>query len=164
MGGHRRPLLVAAGAFSLVGIVAIGGIATARDRTLRASLDGVQEVPDADPDGTGKARVTVDEETGEVCFTVRFNGVGTPNRGHIHTGIAGANGGIVVPFFELVGVPADPRNDDLEDGHLEGCVTLDPAVPANAALLADIADHPEEYYVNLHNARFPGGAVRGQLE
>ena len=93
MGGHRRPLLVAAGAFSLVGIVAIGGIATARDRTLRASLDGVQEVPDADPDGTGKARVTVDEETGEVCFTVRFNGVGTPNRGHIHTGIAGSQRG-----------------------------------------------------------------------
>ena len=164
MGGHRRPLLVVVGAFSLVGIVAIGGIATAGDRTLHAALDGVQEVPDADPDGIGRARVTVDEEAGEVCFTVRFNGVGTPNRGHIHTGIAGMNGGIVVPFFELIGMPADPRNDDLEDGHLEGCVTLDPAVPANAALLADIAANPQNYYVNLHNARFPGGAVRGQLE
>jgi len=161
MGGHRRPLLVAVGAFSLVGIVAIGGIATARDRTLHASLDGAQEVPVADPDGTGKARVTVDEETGEVCFTVRFNGVGTPNRGHIHKAAAGANGGIVVGFFELVGLPADPRNDDLEEGHLEGCVTLD---PADADLLKDIAANPENYYVNLHNARFPGGAIRGQLE
>ncbi len=28
---------------------------------------------------------------------------------------------------------------------------------------ADIATHPEDYYVNVHNAEFPGGAVRGQL-
>ncbi|MBA3400981.1 MAG: CHRD domain-containing protein [Actinobacteria bacterium] len=26
-----------------------------------------------------------------------------------------------------------------------------------------IIDHPEQYYVNVHNAPFPGGAVRGQL-
>ena len=31
------------------------------------------------------------------------------------------------------------------------------------AILADIAAHPENYYVNLHNSRFPGGAARGQL-
>ena len=90
--------------------------------------------------------------------------MGTPNRGHIHKAATGANGGIVVGFFELVGMPADPRNDDLEEGHLEGCVTLDPAVPANADVARRIADNPEHYYVNLHNARFPGGAVRGQLE
>ena len=27
-----------------------------------------------------------------------------------------------------------------------------------------IAANPAGYYVNLHNARFPGGAARGQLE
>ena len=164
MGGHRRPLLVAAGVFGLVGIVAIGGIATAQDRNLRAALDCVHEFPDADPDGTGRARVTVDEEAGEVCFTVRFNDVGTPNRGHIHKAATEVNGPIVVGFFELVGLPADPRNDDLEEGHLEGCVTLDPAVPANAALLTDLVANPDDYYVNLHNSRYPAGAVRGQLE
>ena len=69
-----------------------------------------------------------------------------------------------MPFFELIGLPADPRNDDLEDGHLEGCAMLDLAVPANVLLIRDIAANPQNYYVNLHNARFPGGAVRGQLE
>ena len=160
MGGHRRPLLVAAGAFSLVGIVAIGGIATARDRSpLRAALAGTNELPATDPDGTGRARVTIDEDAGEVCFSVRINDVGTPNRGHIHVGTAEQNGGIVVPLFELIGQPADPANDSLEEGHLEGCVAgLSPT------LLGEIAANPAGYYVNVHNTRFPGGAARGQLE
>ena len=30
-------------------------------------------------------------------------------------------------------------------------------------LLKDIIRNPENYYVNVHNAPFPNGAVRGQL-
>jgi hypothetical protein len=41
---------------------------------------------------------------------------------------------------------------------LQGCVTAD------KDLIKDIRQNPENYYVNVHNAAFPGGAVRGQLE
>lgn len=92
-----------------------------------------------------------------MCFRVRFDSTGTPNRGHIHTGPAGVNGDIVVPLFELAASPADPLNDQLETGRGTGCVTADPA------LLAQIVASPTGYYVNLHNARFPGGAIRCQL-
>jgi CHRD domain len=30
-------------------------------------------------------------------------------------------------------------------------------------LFADIIENSADYYVNLHNSDFPGGAIRGQL-
>jgi CHRD domain len=150
-----------------VGLLTTGSVASAKQATvtLTARLSGAQEVPAADPDGSGKATVEVDVEAGEVCFDVKLSDVGTPNRGHIHEGAAGVNGPIVVPFFELRippadpgAAPTDPRNDALEDGRLVDCVPGDPAV------LARIVEHPENFYVNVHNARFPAGAMRCQLE
>ena len=34
---------------------------------------------------------------------------------------------------------------------------------ADAAVVKDILQTPAGYYVNVHNAEFPAGAVRGQL-
>jgi CHRD domain len=150
--------------------LALSGIAfaaTAKDAgVFKLPLEGAQEVPAADPDGAGTADVTIDVAASEVCFEIKVKDVGTVNRGHIHKAVAGANGDIVIPFFELrpppatPGAPAsDPRNDQLESkGTIAGCVTADPV------LLQDIVDHPADYYVNVHNARFPGGALRCQLE
>lgn len=141
-------------------LVAIGGVVNAGNDGVKfhVVMTGAQEVPPADPDGSAKAEVTIDAAAGQVCFDIKTDAVGTPNRGHIHLGAPGQNGGIVVPFFELVGLPADPRHDALENGRLADCVSADPAV------LGTIVASPGLYYVNLHNTRFPGGAVRGQLE
>jgi len=153
---------------ALTVLLTTGGVATAKQTTvtLTARLSGAQEVPAADPDGSGKAFVMIDVEAGEVCFDIKsLSDVGAPNRGHIHEGAAGVNGPIVVPFFELrippadPGAPAtDPRNDALESGRLMDCVPGDPVV------LARIVANPGGFYVNVHNARFPGGALRCQLE
>src|SRR5262245_21440179 len=151
---------------ALTVLLTTGGVATAKQTTvtLTARLSGAQEVPPADPDGSGKAFVMIDVEAGEVCFDIKsLSDTATPNRGHIHVGGAGVNGPIVVPFFELrvgadPGAPAtDPRNDALESGRLADCVPGDPAV------LAQIVANPANYYVNVHNARFPGGSLRCQL-
>jgi hypothetical protein len=147
-----------------IGLVAIGGVAQAggdKPVSLTARLSGAQEVPPADPDGRGKAQVEIDVDDGEVCFDIKVSDTGTPNRGHIHSGAAGVNGPIVVPFFELRpgDAPAtDPRHDAIEEGRIMDCVSADPT------LLADIVAHPENYYVNVHNTRFPGGTLRCQLE
>ena len=148
-------------------LLATGSVANAKVTTvtLTARLSGAQEVPSADPDGRGKAVVVVDVAAGRVCFDIKLSDAGTPNRGHIHSGAAGVNGPIVVPFFELRIPPADPgaaasdpRNDAIESGRIEDCTSADPA------LLAQIVANPGGYYVNVHNARFPGGALRCQLE
>jgi CHRD domain len=160
---HQKSALVVVCAVVLVGIFNLGGITTASGQgdeiRLDATLSGDQEVPPADPDGTGRAKVELKPAEEQVCFAVSFRNIGTPNRGHIHQGVAGMNGDIVVEFFELVAIPSDPRHDELEDrSRLEGCV------PASLSILNAIAANPAGFYVNLHNARFPAGAIRGQLE
>lgn len=159
MGTRRiRGSLVRLSIVAATSMVLAAGVAASDSQRFRTDLRGSNEVPAADPDGRGNATVRIDSEAGEVCFEVSVERSGTPNRAHIHIGAAGANGGIVVPFFELRENPADPRHDQLErKGRLSGCVTADPA------LLAAIEANPANYYVNLHNARFPGGSVRGQL-
>ena len=164
----QRRLLWFVVLIAAMALLATGSVASAKQTTvtLTARLSGAQEVPPADPDGSGKAVVMIDVEAGEVCFDIKsLSETGTPNRGHIHAGAAGVNGPIVVPFFELrippadPGAPAtDPRNDALESGRLQDCVPGDPAT------LALIVANPAGYYVNVHNARFPGGSLRCQLE
>lgn len=147
---------------SIIAIILLSlaaGVAASNSNRLRADMRGTNEVAAVvDLDSRGKASVRIDVDDGEVCFEVSFDRGGTANRGHIHVGPAGVNGDIVVTFFELREVPADPRNDQLERRQrLSDCVDADPTI------LAAIKANPSGYYVNLHNSRFPGGFVRGQL-
>jgi hypothetical protein len=124
---------------------------------LAAGLSGANEVPPADPDGRGLALVKAAGR--RVCFAVGWTGIGPPIFAHIHEGVAGVNGPVVVLFFdvpEVSGAPTAALPDTV--AAVGGC--LDGQDPA---LLRDIRRHPRTYYVNVHNAEFPGGAIRGQL-
>jgi CHRD domain len=135
-------------------------VAASDSRRLRTDLRGSNEVPPADPDGRGKATVGIDIRDGELCVELSWDNVGTPNRAHIHKEAPGVNGPIVVGFFDLhlAEHRADPLNDQLERrDRFSECVEVEPV------LLADIKANPSAYYVNIHNARFPGGMIRGQL-
>jgi hypothetical protein len=121
---------------------------------LAATLTGEAEVNasgvpnQGDLDGTGSARVTFNHGQGEVCFELVTDGIAIPTRGHIHRGPAGTNGLIVVDFF----------NGNTEAGPLSGCVD-----GVSRALIKEITKNPSGFYFNVHNADFPGGAMRGQL-
>jgi hypothetical protein len=135
----------------------IGAVpATAAPTTLTADLvGGAAEVPDpGDPDGFGAAKVRVDVRKQKVCFTLIVLQIALPAAAaHIHEGAAGVAGDIVVtlkPPTEIGGTGI---------GLSSGCVK-ELAKP----LLRDIKRNPGDYYVNVHNGAFQGGAVRGQLE
>jgi CHRD domain len=144
--------------FALVGVVALviglafTGIASADDEDFRTQMTGAQEVPPADPDGSARGKVEIDVAAGEVCFKFSWKKIATPTLGHIHNAPAGANGPIVVDL--LGAIPPDTLE---ADDDVRGCVTAD------SALLGLIVSNPDQYYLNLHNPRFPAGAVRGQL-
>ena len=135
-------------------------VSAAEGLRFKTDLLSTNELTSHDLDGTGKATVWIDAAAGTVCFDLSFSDSGTPNRAHIHVGNASTAGGIVVPFFDIhtADRALDARHDQLESkSRTDGCVTADPA------LLAQIAANPGNYYVNLHNARFPAGSMRGQL-
>lgn len=116
---------------------------------LKADLTGgVTEVPaPGDPDGKGSATVKLDSAKGEVCYDVKVEGIAAPTAAHIHEGAAGAAGPPVITL------------DPAKIGQGEDCLT-----GQKAADIERIGANPSGFYVNVHTADFPGGAVRGQLE
>jgi hypothetical protein len=123
------------------------GVALAGGGAPRATtLSGAEEVPPADPDGTGFASITLNVGQTSVCWELSVSNIAPASAAHIHAAPAGVNGPVVVPL-------SAPTS-----GSSSGCAeNVDPA------LIQAIIDSPERYYVNVHNAEFPGGAVRGQL-
>lgn len=115
-------------------------------RPLTATLTGAAEVPGpGDADGTGTGKITLNPGNGQVCYELTVSNIGTATAAHIHTGAATAAGPV------LVGLDAPAK------GSSKGCVDLD------KEKVKDIIQNPANYYVNVHNAEFPDGAVRGQL-
>jgi hypothetical protein len=116
--------------------------AVAFAQSYSATLTGPAEVPGpGDTDGLGFAVVTIDGT--HVHYTVFAQNIGAPTAAHIHIGAAGVAGDVVVPL----------NVNTLTNGTAD--VTQELANQINA--------NPSGYYVNVHNAEFPGGAIRGQL-
>ena len=115
-----------------------------------APLIGSLEAPNpGDPDGYGAADFRI---TGnKVCFRILAEGIAQVNAAHIHKAPPGQAGDIVVDLFSSKGTSQTlpPR--------ISGCAKT------TRAIAKDIGRNPGDYYVNVHNADFPGGALRGQL-
>jgi hypothetical protein len=118
----------------------------ALSKTYAVKMTGPAETPPGAPNGTAKAVVTLASKPGKVCWTFQsLSGVSNPTYAHIHVGVAGKSGNIVLP---------------LSTGSTlitKGCVH------ASATLIKSIAANPHGYYVNIHSKKYPGGAVRVQL-
>jgi hypothetical protein len=141
----RTMLVLAALAAALV----MAGPASAKVKKLEASLAGTNEMPTADPDGTGTAKLRLDAAKKKVCFTIKVRNIGTAAAAHIHKGGKNvASGPIVVPLF----------NAPQQGTKFTGCVKH-----VKKKLIRAILKHPRRYYVNVHTADFPAGAIRGQL-
>jgi len=137
------PLLVLTAA--TVGTLFVGP-AHADIDAIATTLAGDAEVPGpGDEDGFGTAIVILDSDAGEVCVRFRIREIAPAAAAHIHVGGPEVAGPVVVTL------PTPMR------GRSSGCVG------ASTDLIQRIIDNPGDFYVNVHNARFPGGAVRGQL-
>ncbi len=124
------------------------GTARAQVSTYAALLTGANETPNpADPDGVGFAVITLDPGAGTISFTAYAQKIAAPTASHIHRGAVGVTGPVVIPFNK-------PFNSGVSSDTLTGIA---------AGLMTDIIANPPGFYFNIHNADFPGGAIRGQL-
>ena len=134
-------------------VLALTTIAADSGRQFTTTLTGeaevnAQGVPNqGDLDGSGTATITLNYGQGTICWEINVSGITLPaSAAHIHEAPVTAPGPVVVPL-------SAPD----ASGFASGCAMVD------RAEIKDIIQHPEEYYVNVHNADFNAGALRGQL-
>jgi hypothetical protein len=141
------PAAVVIAIAAAIGAIPAGADAGINGVTLRTTLTGAEEIPGpGDDDGSGNAAILVFPHRATVCFHIEVSDIEPATLAHVHEGVEGVAGGVVVTL-----VPPT-------DGESRGCVMdLDPA------LVRDIGLNPTGYYVNVHNEPFPSGALRGQL-
>jgi hypothetical protein len=110
-----------------------------------AKLKGSNEAPvKGDPNGKGLAVIHFNAAKGTTCWAFKgVTGIAKPTAAHIHKGGKGVSGPVVVPFGSAY--------------KASGCVKT------AKALIEKIETSPNAYYVNIHNAKYPAGALRGQL-
>ncbi len=121
-----------------------------------ANLTGQQEVPPVNTQATGHAIVVPINQT--VTYYVNVTDIQGVTQGHIHSGVQGENGPIVVTLFKF----DSPQNgvsqsDNITAAILEG--------PMQGKTIPDLisAMSNGSTYVNVHTEQNPNGEVRGQL-
>jgi hypothetical protein len=96
--------------------------------------------------GAGEGSLTV--EGGQLCVSMTVTGIDAPTGAHIHAGADGETG----PELIALGLP--------EGGALVWDALCSPVV---ADQIGAVAATPADYYLDIHTAAAPDGAVRGQL-
>jgi hypothetical protein len=124
--------------------LALAGMTTpVAAQSVTAQLQGSSEVPANDSAATGNVNITVAPDK-SVSGTISTSGV-EGKMAHIHSGIAGANGPVIVGLS---------RNGDNGWAVPPGARFTDEQY---AAYLAG------GLYVNVHSPSHPGGEIRAQL-
>jgi CHRD domain-containing protein len=127
------------------GAVLAGVAGATMSPVVSSKLSGKNEKPTKGAlAGSGIVTLHLNAKKGTVCWEFKgVRGFANPNAAHIHKGGRLTAGPVVVPFGAAY--------------KAKGCTK------AAAKTVAAIEEHPNAYYVNVHSAKYPGGAIRGQL-
>lgn len=146
---RRRHVLAGAAVLAVSASAAVVPLAAGAptSKPLFATLTGANEPAGGDTNGTGAATVLIVSPT-RLCYSLVVNSIAKPLAAHIHSGVRGKDGNVVVPLKQ----PGTGNG-----GVSAACVT------APRDVVSGIKASPAKFYVNVHTSDFPGGAIRGQL-
>ena len=152
---HRYVIVAAVVAAASVLLVtgALGARSSARKpEPLFSVLLGKNEISPAGKkragDRNGRGSATAIIEGGQFCWGIAVANIDNPVAAHVHRGRRNENGPIVIPL--------DPPSGG-DPGASSGCEGI------SSSLARAIRRNPGRYYFNVHTARFPAGAIRGQI-
>jgi hypothetical protein len=113
---------------------------------LAGDLSGAAVAPGpGDPEGAGKFSLWADDEAQRLCYVLGVANVDDVTAAHIHRGTAGQAG----PVAAALDLPRPLGT--------EACVA------SEAELIDEILAAPESFYIQVHSAQHPAGAIRAQL-
>ncbi len=146
---RRRHVIAGAAVLAISATVVMAPLASSApsSKPLFATMTGAAEVPKADANGTGAATFLFVSPT-RICYSLIVNSISKPVAAHIHSGVRGQNGDVVVTLKQ----PSTGNG-----GVSAACVN------STRAIVSAIKASPSKFYVNVHTQDFPGGAIRGQL-
>lgn len=143
--------------------------------TYEATLSGAAESPPVTSDGTGWARVTIDDVLNSMRVETMFSGLtGTVSIAHIHccTAMPGAGTvGVATPLPSFPGFPAGATSGSydqtfdmlLSTSYSASFVTANGGSLASAFSTLRSGLDDELAYFNVHSTYAPGGEIRGFL-
>ena len=113
-----------------------------------ARFSGAQEVPAVETDATGVGSFFLNAAMDTLCLTITVNGLSGPITGaHIHEGMAGMNGGVLIGF-----------TDNIEGNSIKATITGEALTPELLEAMFN-----EGLYFNIHTEANPSGEIRGQI-
>ena len=149
-------IVIAGGTYSFLTTTNLTSEVFAQSEKFNAKLTGQEEVPPVDTQATGMAEFMPNGEN--VNYMINATNIKNVTEGHIHTGVNGTNGPIVVTLFM-----AEPNTNDVNE---KGSITADKLRgPLEGKAITDLIASMKNgsTYANIHTDIKPNGEIRGQI-
>ena len=149
-------IVIAGGTYSFLTTTNLTSEVFAQSEKFNAKLTGKEEVPPVDTQATGMAEFMPNGEN--VNYMINATNIKNVTEGHIHTGVNGTNGPIVVTLFM-----AEPNTNDVNE---KGSITADKLRgPLEGKAITDLIASMKNgsTYANIHTDLKPNGEIRGQI-
>jgi hypothetical protein len=134
---------------------------TEPEQKLTTELSGVNEVPPTDSSSTGSAEFDI-IGTDSIRYNVTASNIQNVTAGHLHGGLEGENGPIIVTLFSY----DTPMNQVSEPGTITaGNSSFQGATTTSQQQFMDFmnAMRTGQIYINIHTEQNPDGEIRGQI-
>jgi len=143
--------------------------------SLKADLEGFEEVPVVSTTATGEFRVKINDGGSSFDYNLTYEDLeGEVTQAHIHLGQRGVNGGITIWLCDSdlnpSPITSTPPCPGPNRGAVRGTVTAADVIgPAGQGVSAgefeEVLDAMRAgvTYANVHTSMAPGGEIRGQI-